>query len=66
MKLIAFLYSGDGRMASGDGNSEMSDSNITTITVPADGDDLVAMMAEGLRSQLASQGIYVKPFNSTE
>lgn len=47
MKLIAFLYSGDG-------NSEMSDSNITTITVPADGDDLVAMMAEGLRSQLAS------------
>ncbi len=57
---------GDGRTASGDGNFEMGDSNITTITVPADGDDFIAMMAEGLRSQLESQGIHVKPFNSTE
>ena len=57
---------GDGRTASGDGNFEMGDINIATITVPADGDDFIAMVAEGLRSQLASQGINVKPFNSTE
>ena len=57
---------GDGRTASGDGNFEMGDSNIATITVPTDGDDFIAMMAEGLRNQLASQGIHVKPFNSTE
>ena len=30
---------GDGRTASGDGNFEMGDSNITTITVPANGND---------------------------
>ena len=50
----------------GDGNFEMGDSNITTITVPADGDDFIAMMAENLRNQLASQGIHVKPFNATK
>lgn len=57
---------GDGRTASGDGNFEMGDSNIATITVPADGNDFIAIMSEGLRNQLASQGIYVNPFNSTE
>ncbi len=56
---------GDGRTASGDGNI-VNEDDITTISTPADGDDFIAMMAEGLRSQLASQGIYVKPFNSTE
>jgi len=45
---------------------ECGDSNIKTITAPADGNDFIAMMADGLRSQLASQGIHVKPFNSTE
>lgn len=51
---------------SSDSNFETGDSNIATITVPADENDFIAMMAEGLRSQLASQGIYVKPLNSTE
>ena len=45
---------------------DVDESNITTLTVPADGNDFIAMMAEGLRSQLASQGIHVKPFNPTE
>ena len=45
---------------------DVDESNITTLTVPADGNDFIAMMAENLRKQLASQGINVKPFNATE
>ena len=60
------LFQCGGSSKTGDGNFEMGDSNIATITAPADGDDFIAMMAEGLRNQLASQGIYVKPFNATK
>lgn len=45
---------------------DVDESNITTLTVPANGDDFIAMIAEDLRNQLASQGIHVKPFNPTK
>ena len=45
---------------------DVDEGAITTLAVPADGNDFIAMMAENLKKQLASQGINVKPFNTTE
>ncbi|MBE6843845.1 MAG: hypothetical protein E7510_13625 [Ruminococcus sp.] len=45
---------------------DVDEGAITTLAVPVDGNDFIAMMAENLRKQLASQGINVKPFKTTE